>query len=486
MKREAIVKAASEMKTPHDLLVLLNRIKMDELGQKGHPFTMPQLNYFINPKRSAGHYRTFTIPKRSGGVRTISAPRLMLKSFQRYTGRLLQAFYDAPEYVTGFVPARSVVDNAERHIGMRYVFNTDLKDFFPSISQARVWGTLQTRPFNFPEKIASAIAGLCCIREVIPRETDPDTADGFDAPALQYRYVLPQGSPCSPVLTNIVCHNLDWKLSGLARRFHLRYSRYADDITFSSNEDIFHENGAFMQEFRRIIADQNFQLNEKKTRVQKRGGRQEVTGLVVSEQGVNVPREFVRNLDNLLYIWERYGHNSAFAKFLAHYSPKQHIWYTTPDMERVIAGKLMYLKMVKGENSEVWKRLQKRFNRLTNRKESAGGTDIVYKHIYTIEAFEKATGTTLHLSLKDRIDLVPDPYFMLSEEQCNVYLSKYARTRLKNVLASGDSAHLQKFRNQFHIAYCHKEGTPENSYYWMIMRKPPKKKVLIERDGTGR
>ena len=162
MNREAIVKAAAKMETTHDLLVLLNKIKMDELGDKGHPFTMPQLNYFINPKRNKKHYRTFTIPKKSGGVRTISAPERMLKSLLTYTNRILQAFYEAPDYVTGFVPAKSVVDNAERHLGMIYVFNTDLKDFFPSIPQKRVWGALKTRPFEFKEKIAAAIAGLCC------------------------------------------------------------------------------------------------------------------------------------------------------------------------------------------------------------------------------------------------------------------------------------------------------------------------------------
>lgn len=476
MNREAIVKAASEMKTTHDLLVLLNRIKMDELGEKGHPFTMPQLNYFINPKRNVTRYKTFTIPKKSGGVRVIHAPVKLLKSFQTYLNRILQAFYDAPDCVTGFVPSKSILNNAEHHIGQNYVFNSDLKDFFPSITQARVWGALKTRPFNFPESIASAIAGICCIKEAVEKEEDYSEAEAFDAPARAVRYVLPQGSPCSPVLTNIVCHNLDWKLSGLARRFHLCYSRYADDITFSSPHNVYQEDGEFIKEFRRIVAGQNFTINEKKTRLQKRGERQEVTGLVVSDR-INVTREYVRDLDNLLYIWEKHGHNSAFAKFLAHYTPKQNLGHTRPDMERVIAGKLMYLRMVKGEDSEVWRRLQKRFNRLADRKESAGGTDIVYKYIYTIEAFEKTAGTTIRFSLKDRANFIPDPYFLLNGKQYNIYLSKYARTRLGNVLNSRDPVQMQKFREQFHIAYCRNEGTSEDACYWMIIRRLPKKKV---------
>ena len=463
MNREAIVKAASKMTSIHDFLVLLNKIKMDELGEKGHPFTMPQLNYFINPKRNRSHYKTFTIPKKSGGVRTISAPTKMLKSMQTYTNRILQAFYVAPECVTGFVPSRSVVDNAERHVGMLYVFNTDLKDFFPSIPQARVWGALKCQPFGFDEKVASAIAGLCCTEIHLGEEA---------------RYALPQGSPCSPILTNIVCHNLDWKLSGLARRFHLRYSRYADDITFSSNQNVYQEDGEFMTEFRRIVKEQNFTINDKKTRLQKRGERQEVTGLVVSDR-VNVSREFVRDLDNLLFIWEKHGIDSAFAKFIAHYTPKLNLHEGNPDMSAVIQGKLMYLRMVKGEDNPAWMRLQKRFNRLIDRKKSTCGTDIVYLHHYCIEAFEKAIGATITFMEGN----VLDPYFIVNGHKYPVTLSKYAATRLRHILESGDEDQLKKFKHKYQIAYCQYALPTEpigNSVFdaprwWMIFRGMRKK-----------
>ena len=126
------------------------------------------------------------------------------------------------------------------------------------------------------------------------------------------RCVLPQGSPASPILTNIVCINLDRRLSGLARRFKLNYTRYSDDITFSSMHNVYQENGEFMTELRRIIADQQFSINEDKTRLQKRGSRQEVTGLVVSDR-VNVVRGYARSIGSLLYIWKRYGHDSVYA-----------------------------------------------------------------------------------------------------------------------------------------------------------------------------
>lgn len=478
MNREAIVKAASKMTSTHDLLVLLNRIKMDELGDKGHPFTMPQLNYFINPKRNKDHYRTFTIPKKSGGVRTISAPERMLKSMLIYTNRILQAFYEAPEYVTGFVPGRSVVDNAEQHVGMNYVFNTDLKDFFPSIPQARVWGALKSRPFCFDEKVASSIAGLCCSEITVGEET---------------RFALPQGSPCSPILTNIVCHNLDWKLKGLARRFRLQYSRYADDITFSSNHNVYQADGEFMTEFRRIVAEQRFTINEKKTRLQKRGARQDVTGLVVSDR-VNVAREYIRDLDNLLYIWEHHGHNSAFAKFIARYTPKQKRDNGEPDMAAVIQGKLMYLRMVKGEDSPVWRRLQKRFNRLADRKESVGGTDIVYLHSYSIEAFEKALGCFIvwyktyapeHTDDSDALKtMFMSPHFTINGREYHVSLSKYSETRVKHILEGGSEEELTKFKQRFQIAWCKKmlrkdDEVIESPPFWMIYRGLRKNKFPV-------
>ena len=463
MKREVIVKFASKMTSTHDLLILLNRIKMDELGDKGHPFTMPQLNYFINPKRNKDHYRSFTIPKRSGGVRTISAPNHILKSLLTYTNRILQAFYEAPDYVTGFVPTKSVVDNAERHIGMNYVFNTDLKDFFPSIPQARVWGALQCRPFGFNEKIASAIAGLCCTEIIIGDEI---------------RYALPQGSPCSPILTNIVCHNLDWKLNGLARRFHLRYSRYADDITFSSDQNVYQEDGEFMTELRKIVAEQNFTLNEKKTRLQKRGSRQEVTGLVVSDR-VNVAREYVRDLDNLLYIWERHGRDSAFAKFIARYIPKQDLHRKEADMVAVIQGKLMYLRMVKGDDNPVWRRLQKRFNRLVDQAESTGGTDLVYLHSYSIYEFENLMGSHVKFFRLSQEDAPQEqtlaPFFALNGAEHHIKLSRYARTRLTHILENGDAGQMKAFKRRFRIGYC-KDGINSSAEpFWLIYRGMRKK-----------
>ena len=447
MTNEAIVAAAAKMETTQDLLQLLNKIKMAELGEKGHPFIMPHLNYFIHPARNKKSYKTFSIPKKSGGERKISAPTKLLKSFLTYTNRLLQAFYQAPVYVTGFVPEKSVVDNAERHVGMNYVFNTDLKDFFPSISKSRVWATLKHYPFKFNDTIADAIAGMCCTEMKI---------DGEKC------WVLPQGSPCSPVLTNIVCRNLDRELHKLAQEYSLRYSRYADDITFSSNRNVFQKGGEFQQKLEEIITNQRFSINEKKTRVQNKNQRQEVTGLVVSDR-VNVTREYVRDLDNLLYIWEKYGEAEAYAKFLVHYTQKQNRYKNKPNMQSVVQGKLLYLKMVKGADSEVWRRLQRRFNKLSGAKPSTESATIKYR--YTIADFEKKIGQELQIETKDGV--IKRCYFTLNDQSTTVTLSRYARTRLTNILAKSDLDQLEKFKTSYMLIFYEKNNTG----FWRIERK---------------
>lgn len=447
MTREEIVSAAKNLESTYDLLTLLNRIKLDELGEKGHSFQMQHLNYFISPSRNQNSYISFRIPKKSGGERVISAPKTLLKSFLTYTNRLLQAFYDAPNYVTGFVPGKSVVDNAEKHIGKNYVFNIDIKDFFPSISKSRVWATLKLPPFNFNDKISDAIAGLCCTEMFFNGEK---------------RWVLPQGSPCSPILTNIVCQKLDRKLHKLAQKYNLRYSRYADDITFSSNRNVFHKKGPFQKELQDIISGQRFSINGKKTRVQNKSQRQEVTGLIVSDR-VNVSREYVRNLDNILYIWEKHGEADAYAKFLTHYKPKYCARSRKPNMRAIIRGKLLYLKMVKGADNEIWRRLQRRFNLLTGEADPAVSATIKYK--YVIADFERLIGNSLIIKTDTRGFIMCS--FILNGKNTIVTLSQYARTRLKNILAQNNPDLINKFKSDYMLVFY----VNNNNSFWRIERK---------------
>lgn len=395
MDKTTIATLARQMETKEDFLTLLNRIKQDEMnecgyGDKFYPFTMKHLLYYCNPNHIFHRYKEFKIKKKSGGYRQITAPRN--KSFMlilKYVNEIFKAVYTPSEYAMGFTDGRSVVDNASRHKGMNYVFNIDLYDFFPSIEQPRVWKRLQLQPLSFPQPVANVLAGLCSMRG----EKDKNG---------KYRYVLPQGAPTSPIITNMICDTLDRRLAGLGKRFGLNYSRYADDITFSSMHNVYSPDGEFRTELKRIIAGQGFTINTDKTRLQKLGARQEVTGLIVSKK-VNVSQKYVRDIRNLLYIWDRYGYTAAFAKFYPKYkAEKGHVKKGNPDLTNVIDGKLMYLKMVKGEEDSVYQRLISKFRRLVATLSDPTKTTehgITYIETMPVKDFEKKNNTEISIKV---------------------------------------------------------------------------------------
>lgn len=395
MDKTQIAQLASQMSTREDLLALLNRIKQDEMREMGfdadkfYPFTMKHLLYYCNPNHAFHRYRQFKIKKKSGGFRQITAPRnrsfmMLLQS----VNEILKAMYTPSEHAMGFTEERSVVTNADVHKGKNYVFNIDLKDFFPSVEQPRIWKRLQLAPFNFPKPIANVLAGLCSMREV---RKDANGEDFF-------AYVLPQGAPTSPIITNMICDTLDRRLAGLAKRFGLHYTRYADDITFSSMHNVYAAKGDFRKELDRIIKNQGFTINESKTRLQKLGGRQEVTGIIVSEK-LNVSKKYVREIRSLLYIWEEYGYSTAMSKFLPKYkAEKGHVKKGNPDLTNVLDGKLMYLKMVKGDADSVYVRLYNKFQELVAKDsspEKKNSYGITYIETIPLLQFEQDKNTNV-------------------------------------------------------------------------------------------
>lgn len=344
------------------ILKLLNGIKRRQLKLNGlencfRPFTRKHILFYCNPNHTKNRYKEFFIRKKSGGFRKITAPKT--KTFYMLLSALneiFKAFYTPSAYAMGFAEGKSVVTNADIHKNHNYVYNIDLKDFFPSITRARLWKRLQMQPFNCSKQLAGLFAGLCCMKETIKDENGKDIV----------RYVLPQGAPTSPIITNMICDILDRRLAGVAKRFGLSYSRYADDITFSSMHNVYQTGGEFLTELNRVIADQGFTINEKKTRLQKRGARQEVTGIIVSDK-LNVSQKYVRSIRNILYIWNKYGFIAAQTRFLSKYkADKGHVKKGNPDMINVLEGKLLYLKMVKGETDSVYLTLRQKFDELKN------------------------------------------------------------------------------------------------------------------------
>lgn len=351
-----------KMQSKRDLLRLLNRANYLEHGSKTKGFKLNALTYFSNPNIAKNRYTSFTISKKSGGKRVIYAPVDGLKALQAALNLVLQCVYTPHEAATGFVKDKSIVDNARQHVGNHYVFNTDLKDFFPSIDQARFWGRLQHPPFNLNESndrltLANIIAGLCGAELEVERFRDNKWVT-------EKRYVLPQGAPTSPTISNIIAERLDHKLNGLAKRFGCTYSRYADDLTFSSMHNVYKKNGEFRCELNRIVESENFHLKESKTRLIEDVHRQEVTGLVVNKK-VNVRRRYVKKMRMWLYYWEKYGIEKANEIFEKDYQKdKGHVKEGSPGLKKVLSGKLQYMKMVKGDKDSTYQKLKKRYDDL--------------------------------------------------------------------------------------------------------------------------
>ncbi|WP_316832954.1 reverse transcriptase family protein [Pedobacter aquatilis] len=366
-QRESIRNHFFQMQDKQDLLALLNEAKVLLFGQKAQEIHFRQLNFYLLEDSKAKSYRRFEIKKKTGGKRVIYAPTQGLKVIQRCLAFIFGEVYPVSDFATGFVSGRSVVDNARFHLQQHYVFNLDLKDFFPGIDQARIWGRLQQAPFSFNKAtgrlaLSNVLAKLCCF------ELEVERVDELGNLVRVMRNVLPQGAPTSPVLSNLICERLDRRLAGVAKRFGARYSRYADDISFSSLHNLYQKDSKFILEVERVIQDQNFLINTKKTRLQGDGYRQEVTGLLVNEK-INVRRSYIKSLRKWLYLWEQYGLDKASGLFKMQYlSDKGAIKVSAPEMERVLKGKLDYLAMVKGSHDGTYQKLMARFLALAPRQ----------------------------------------------------------------------------------------------------------------------
>ena len=426
-----IAKKAKQLKTSKDLLNLINEIRLSS-GYKGIKKIGPRkLSLYCNPNSRVTRYRTFSIPKKSGGQREISAPMPKLRAILWPVKEILDALYEPASCVMGFTPCRSVVDNAKVHLGQNYVLTLDLKDFFPSIHQARVWKRLQLPPFNFTKEVANRIAGLCAIK--IDESGD-------------IKYVLPQGAPTSPILTNIICEKLDRRLSAIAAKYNLRYSRYADDMTFSSMHSVLSTKGDVFAEILKTIEGQGFVVNPAKTRLQKRGDRQEVTGLVISNK-VNTTRQYIREIDLILYVWDKFGYEKALARLIKERKNTPGKSKRNISLDSVIGGKLNYLKMVKGEKDKVYIKYSTLYNTLLSRKR-AQKDDLAYLATYKFNEFQLIFETRIQTTIEDKR---LSASFVLGEAKHNLHLTKRALGILKK---GEDGIHFPKL----HITLC-KKGT---------------------------
>ena len=243
------------------------------------------------------HYHSFTLPKKTGGERLISAPMPRLKRAQYWVLDNILAKVPAHGAAHGFLAGRSIVSNAAPHAGHDVVINLDVKDFFPSIAFGRIKGVF--RHLGYGEAMATLLALLCSENRAQAWQVDGEKL--FVGGKARER-VLPQGAPTSPMLTNLLCRRLDRRLLGLARQLGFVYTRYADDLTFSASGEAARDNvGRLLGRVRWILRDEGFTPHPDKERVMRKGRRQEVTGLVVNADKPGVSRETRRRLRAALH-----------------------------------------------------------------------------------------------------------------------------------------------------------------------------------------
>ncbi|HKU15700.1 MAG TPA: reverse transcriptase domain-containing protein [Steroidobacteraceae bacterium] len=284
-------------------------------------------------------YSTFEIPKKSGKKRLICAPPRTLMKWQREVLTYLTALYARRDAVHGFTPGWSIKSNAAKHVEKNLVLNFDLLNFFPTIHFGRVRGMFSRAPFNLPDNVAAMLAQLC-------------TVNGE----------LPQGAPTSPMISNFICRRLDADLARLASRSGCTYTRFADDITFSTSAHqlpsaiLASSFGAspvtLGDQLLQTIYKHSFKVNPAKTRVQTSRQRQQVTGLTVNRR-VNVSRRYIRELRKTLRAWNQAGLATAELDFQTRDSAAKTRRFSAPPLRKYVRGKLEFLRMVRGKGDPI-------------------------------------------------------------------------------------------------------------------------------------
>lgn len=331
-------------------LEITNRRELaEELGT-----TDKKLAYIIYKIPDDKRYRTFDIPKRNGGTRKITAPVIQLKAIQRQLANKLIEIYPGRREVHGFAKGKNTYSNAQLHVHRRWIVNIDLEDFFPSIHFGRVRGMFQAKPFSFSETLSRELANLCCCD-----------------------HRLPQGAPTSPVISNLICWKMDNQLHALAKEAKCTYTRYADDICFSTNlrelspliGTIDDDNKLHLSErLTSIIESNRFKINAEKIRYACRNNRQEVTGLIVNGKSPNVRRTYVRKVRAMLHACEKYGVDAAAKEHFEKYALDKHPTNESLAFMEELVGRACYIRYIKRiikddgtwEDSPVFKPLRSR------------------------------------------------------------------------------------------------------------------------------
>lgn len=280
-----------------------------------------------------GYYQYYLIKKRNGGKRRIIVPYNNLKMIQRWINKNILQKVQLEEYVTGFVPKRSIVSNAKIHQQAKYVSKYDMTDFFETIGERRIFGIFHG--LGYAKNLSRDFARLCTtlISEYKVENMSNEERQMFQPLIDKHEAFLVQGAPTSPMLANLCCQHLDRRLATWALKAGVHYSRYADDITFSSDEKCKLPKTSFVK---KIVEEENFLLNQKKTRWLSKGSGLNVTGILVDGNSIRLSRKYKKEIERHLYYCEKFGARDHFARV----APNKH------HCREWLIGKILYLNAV--------------------------------------------------------------------------------------------------------------------------------------------
>lgn len=249
-----------------------------ELSSLERDLAIPAKTLYAVSNSLGKHYRRKRLPKKGGGCRVLSIPDAVLKRIQRRIADVLLIHMPVSRYARAYRPGSGTLKNAQPHVGKPVLLKLDILHFFDSIRYSDVKEKVFPGEI-YGENIRTLLAMLC-----------------------YYQDALPQGAPSSPAITNILMFDFDELVGTWCRERGIAYTRYCDDMTFSGQFDP-EQTICFV---RGALKERGFLLNGRKTRIQRAGQRQAVTGIIVNEKPA-VPREYREKLRQELYYCRRFG-----------------------------------------------------------------------------------------------------------------------------------------------------------------------------------
>ncbi|TCU13730.1 reverse transcriptase domain-containing protein [Rhizobium sullae] len=386
-------------------------------------------------------YQTFEIAKTPGKSRIISAPDRRLKMLQRNIATLLDEMYKPRHPVHGFVPDRSVLTNASSHVRSKFVVNLDIEGFFSAISENRVAGLLKA--LGVQSRAADIVARICCNRGC-----------------------LPQGAPSSPVISNMICFGMDKELQRFAKTAHCIYTRYADDISFSSYQPLTalfdgavpasgnFDHDKLAPRLRAAFVNNGFTINNAKVHYADKHSRRIVTGLKINE-GLNVDRRFIRDVRSTLYSIDSLGLADAQKKFEDKYGG-------TCDLSSFLKGKISWIGSVKGRSDPVFRSLAGRYNiKFPARAIKLQPTrdEVRKRAVWVIEHFEGEFAQGSAFFLKD-VGLVTASHCVAEAAAAGAEIDVYHPTKPSNIFKATVKQHCE-IRDLAILDH----NIPENEFY---------------------